>query len=191
MPPGVTCSQHGSARPPTNSIRSCGSGSIRSSLTEGLVERTIAHESVDAAERLYVRACFARLCRNSLLAVAREMESTTRGLRTLANLVSTSLQLDLPRGTPLATIEELLRRMQGMHPRMAQLTELRLFGEFTLEECAAELGISVSTAKREWVYAKSFVSQQAAQFQGSSARLLPPDPTRNQSSDPHIDGHQT
>ena len=49
---------------------------------------------------------------------------------------------------------EALAHLQTVHPRQAEVVELRLFGGLTLEETASALRMSVDAVKREWQFAK-------------------------------------
>ena len=50
-----------------------------------------------------------------------------------------------------------------MDPRQAHLVELRFFGGLTIEEAAHVLGVSPSTAKRDWRTAKAWLTRELAQ----------------------------
>src|SRR5262249_19199898 len=54
----------------------------------------------------------------------------------------------------LVALNEALERLQTVHPRQADVVELRFFGGLTLEEAASALGVSVDTIKRDWRFAK-------------------------------------
>ncbi len=55
-------------------------------------------------------------------------------------------------------IDEVLKRLAETKSDHARLIELRYFGGLTLEEAAAELAISPSTADRMWRYAKAWLA---------------------------------
>jgi DNA-directed RNA polymerase specialized sigma24 family protein len=42
----------------------------------------------------------------------------------------------------------------------AQVVDLRVFGEYTIEETAAALGISTGTVKRHWVSARAWLCRE-------------------------------
>ena len=54
----------------------------------------------------------------------------------------------------LVAVDEALERLQAVHPRQAEVVELRFFGGLTLEETASALDVSVDTVKRDWRFAK-------------------------------------
>src|SRR5262249_52974145 len=57
----------------------------------------------------------------------------------------------------LLALHEALGRFATHDPLKAKLVELRCFGGLTLEEAAAGLGISLSTADRAWRYARAWL----------------------------------
>lgn len=54
----------------------------------------------------------------------------------------------------LLALDEALDRLATYHPRKAELIKLRYFGGLTMPQSAKALGISLSTAEREWRYAR-------------------------------------
>ncbi len=57
----------------------------------------------------------------------------------------------------LLALDEALRQLEIEDPFKARLVKLRYFGGLSLPEAAAALGISLATAKRHWVYARSWL----------------------------------
>lgn len=55
-------------------------------------------------------------------------------------------------------VNELLTELQARDPRQAQLVELKLFTGLSTVEAAEQLGISESTAKRDWNVARAWMS---------------------------------
>ncbi len=65
-----------------------------------------------------------------------------------------------PEGEPgedLIALDEALQQLEAEDPIKAQLVKLRYFTGASLEESARMLGISAATAKRHWVYARSWL----------------------------------
>lgn len=54
-------------------------------------------------------------------------------------------------------VDQALARLALVHPRMAQVVELRFFGGFSVEEVAKVLETSVRTVEREWTRAKAYL----------------------------------
>jgi RNA polymerase sigma factor (TIGR02999 family) len=57
----------------------------------------------------------------------------------------------------LLALDEALRQLEGEDPLKARLVKLRYFAGLSLAEAAAALGVSLATAKRHWVYARSWL----------------------------------
>lgn len=57
----------------------------------------------------------------------------------------------------LIAVHELLDVMAKQYPRQAELVKLRYFAGMTIEETADLLGVSLSTAKTDWMFARSWL----------------------------------
>ena len=65
-----------------------------------------------------------------------------------------------PEGTPgedLLALEEALQQLEAVDPVKAQLVKLRFFAGVSVEDAAGMLGISPATARRYWIYARSWL----------------------------------
>ena len=47
-------------------------------------------------------------------------------------------------------LDDALRALETVHPRKAQVVELRFFGGLSVEETAEALKVSADTVKRDW-----------------------------------------
>ena len=54
----------------------------------------------------------------------------------------------------LLALDEALTWLAAVHPRKAEVVELRFFGGLSLDETAAALHVSIDTVKRDWRFAK-------------------------------------
>jgi RNA polymerase sigma factor (TIGR02999 family) len=57
----------------------------------------------------------------------------------------------------LLALDEALRQLEVKDPRKAALVKLRFFAGLTAEQAAAALGVSTSTAEKDWSYARSWL----------------------------------
>jgi len=57
----------------------------------------------------------------------------------------------------LLALDEALQQFESEEPLKAQLVKLRYFAGLSLQEAAEVLGISVASAKRHWIYARSWL----------------------------------
>jgi RNA polymerase sigma factor (TIGR02999 family) len=60
-------------------------------------------------------------------------------------------------GDRLLALDEALRQLEAEDPRKAELVELRFFAGLTAEQAAAALGVSTSTAEKDWADARSWL----------------------------------
>lgn len=65
-----------------------------------------------------------------------------------------------PPADDLLDLDEAIDRLGELEPRSAELAKLRVFAGMTLEETASLLGVSPSTAKREWAYIRAWLRRQ-------------------------------
>jgi RNA polymerase sigma factor (TIGR02999 family) len=57
----------------------------------------------------------------------------------------------------LLTLDQALRQLEEEDPRKAELVKLRFFAGLTAEQAADALGVSTSTAEKDWAYARSWL----------------------------------
>jgi RNA polymerase sigma factor (TIGR02999 family) len=60
-------------------------------------------------------------------------------------------------GDDLLLLNEALSRFATLEPAKAELVKLRYFGGFSIDEAADLLGISRTSAKRHWAYARAWL----------------------------------
>ena len=60
----------------------------------------------------------------------------------------------------VSAVDEALRALEELDPRQGQIVEMRFFGGLTIEEIAKALDISSATVKREWTFAKVWLSRE-------------------------------
>jgi RNA polymerase sigma factor (TIGR02999 family) len=60
-------------------------------------------------------------------------------------------------GDRLLALDEALRHLETEDPRKAELVKLRFFAGLTVEQAAAALGVSTSTAEKDWAYSRSWL----------------------------------
>ena len=65
--------------------------------------------------------------------------------------------LEEANGDRLLALDEALRQLEAEDPRKAELVKLRFFAGLTTHQAAASLGVSTSTAEKDWAYARSWL----------------------------------
>ena len=62
----------------------------------------------------------------------------------------------------LSELDDALRRLESVDPRLSEVVECRFFGGLTIEETAAALDISPVTVKRDWSLARAWLFRDLA-----------------------------
>ena len=57
-------------------------------------------------------------------------------------------------------LDQALERLEAIDPVRARIVELRYFGGLSVEETAAELGMSPATVKRHWSVARAWLARE-------------------------------
>jgi RNA polymerase sigma-70 factor (ECF subfamily) len=116
--------------------------------------RLIDITQVDWQNRTHFLAMAARTMRRILVDSARARGNQRRGGDVTRVSLDDAMVTASDRQQDLVVLDEALARFQTVHPRQAEVVELRFFGGLTLEETASELNVSIDTVKRDWRFAK-------------------------------------
>lgn len=107
--------------------------------------------------RGHIFAAVAEAIRRILVEQARRRQATKRGgQRQREELDERSLVAPVPDDELLA-LHEAIDLLAEKHPEKAKLVKLRYFTGLTADQAAAALGISPSTADRQWQYARAWL----------------------------------
>ena len=107
----------------------------------------------------FFAAC-AEAMRRILIEQARRRRSQKRGGDRRRVDLDAGALLAAPEEHPaedLLALDEALRQFEDEEPLKARLVKLRYFAGLSLPEAAEALGISAATAKRHWIYARSWL----------------------------------
>ncbi len=121
------------------------------------------------ANRAHFFAAAAEAMRRILIDNARRKQAVRHGgklQKVSANDTAFDLPADLAEDNELLLINEALEAFALHDPRKAELVKQRYFVGLTIEEAAAVLGISERTAKRDWVYARTWLFNEVKRLQG-------------------------
>lgn len=116
--------------------------------------------------RAHFYAFASRAMRSILVDHARRMNAQRRGGGVAPvpfedHLVATDAAVD-----EVLVVDEALERLAKVHPRMAQVVELRFFGGLVVEEVAKVLDTSVRTVEREWTRARAYLLEELSDDSG-------------------------
>src|SRR5262245_27877255 len=99
----------------------------------------------------------AEAMRRILVDSARKKKGLKRGGdRQRVDLFDSALAGEAPNEQLLA-LDEALAQFGQEQPRMAELVKLHFFAGLTFDQAALALGISVRTAKRDWLFARAWL----------------------------------
>jgi RNA polymerase sigma factor (TIGR02999 family) len=117
-----------------------------------------AEQTSDWDGRGHFFAAAAEAMRRILIDRARHKQTRKAG-GGLGRLDLDDIQPALEEGNDerLLVLDEALRRLEAEDPRKAELVKLRFFAGLTAEQAAAALGVSLSTAEKDWTYARSWL----------------------------------
>lgn len=108
--------------------------------------------------RAHFFAVAAQLIRHILVDHARSRQALKRG----GNLQKLSLDQSLEvsaaeQDVDLVALDDALEALAQLNPQQSRVVELRYFAGLSIEETAEVLGVSVSTIKRQWALARSWL----------------------------------
>jgi RNA polymerase sigma-70 factor (ECF subfamily) len=101
-------------------------------------------------------AVAARLMRRIIVDRARARKALKRG-QGLRVTLTEGLVAAGPANVDLIELDRALKDLSSLDERLGHLVELRFFGGLTSQGAAQALGISLSTANREWAHAKAWL----------------------------------
>jgi RNA polymerase sigma-70 factor (ECF subfamily) len=112
---------------------------------------------IQVENRTHFLALCSQMMRRILVDYARRRGYAKRG-GNAARVTLDDVKLGQPaREIELLALDEALDALSKIDARKCRVVELRYFGGLSLEECAAVLGISIETAKRDWRMAKAWL----------------------------------
>jgi len=122
--------------------------------------RICRSDPIDWQDRAHFYAIAAQQLRRVLVDHARRVHSGKRG----GDVVKLSLwDSDGPAigiDERILVVDQALGRLEALDPRAAKVVELRFFGGLSAAEAAQALQISVTTLKRDWEFAKTWLTDQ-------------------------------
>jgi RNA polymerase sigma factor (TIGR02999 family) len=122
--------------------------------------RLVDVRKVEWRERAQFYAMAAQMMRRILVDAARARGSKKRGgSAAKVNIDDTAVLSPAPDRSILA-LDEALTALSPLAPRQARVVELRYFGGLTEEEIVAALEIAPRTVRRDWDFAKAWLSRE-------------------------------
>ena len=135
--------------------------------------RLVDVKRVQWASRVHFFAVAARMMRRILVDHARARGNTKRGGGLARVPLDEAPEAAIQPDQDLVALDQVLSRLATIHPRKAQVVELRFFGGLSVEDAAAALDISTDTVKRDWRFAKLWLLRELGGTGGSDVRPRP------------------
>ncbi len=115
---------------------------------------------VDWQNRAHFFAVIAQQVRNILVDHVRKRRKGGHLSVELDDSVGNIPSTNGPADIEITALDEALLRLESVDGRAARVVLLRYFGGLSLEEVAEVLGVNISTIKRDWTFAKSWLFDQ-------------------------------
>jgi len=112
---------------------------------------------VQLRDRAHFFALSAKLMRRILVDFARARRAKKRGGAEEPLQLEESVVVAPQKSADLIAVDEALKKLSELDPRMSQIVELRYFGGLTVEETAEALKIAPSTVHRDFDLAKMWL----------------------------------
>ncbi|MDX1640461.1 MAG: sigma-70 family RNA polymerase sigma factor [Balneolaceae bacterium] len=113
--------------------------------------------NVDWKDRTHFYAIASRCMRQILIDYARKKKAEKRGGDQQPSTYIDEIMVIEQQAEDLINLDEALKQLEELNPRLAEVVECRYFGEMTIEDTAAALDVSESTVNRDWAKAKGWL----------------------------------
>jgi len=126
--------------------------------------RLLRDEDAVWENRRHFFGAAARAMRNILVEQARRRTSLKRdasrkrGLDDDLPVILTDPPID-----DVLSLSDALEKLEGDHPRSAEVVTLRFFGGLTMEEVAETMRLSLATVERDWRFARAWLQHELEQ----------------------------
>lgn len=120
--------------------------------------RLVDWKNVSWQSRAQFFSIAAGVMRNVLIDHARKRQTGKRAVHRL--VLDDAISLPDNHQIDLLALEEVLQSLEKVDPRQAKIVELRFFGGLTIEETAHVLGLSDTSVRREWTFAKAWFQRE-------------------------------
>ena len=137
--------------------------------------RLVSGRPFQAENRAHFVAVASRLMRQILVDYARSHRAAKRGSERVVELGAiepgqAERLSPVIEGPDLVLLDDALNSLARIDEQQSRIVELRFFGGLTIDEAAEVLGISRSTAKRDWNAAKAWLSRELKRNGHASSR---------------------
>lgn len=113
--------------------------------------------------------------RHVLINYARDRVAQKRGGGAVEISLDQAPEVAEPGSEMLLEVNEALKRLAELNPRLAQVVECRFFAGYGEEETALALGLTDRTVRRDWVKARAWLRRELGAGAGSMDRAADDD----------------
>jgi RNA polymerase sigma factor (TIGR02999 family) len=131
-------------------------------LVNDLFVRLLGAQRLDITDRKHFFTTAAKLMRQVLVDRARAKARDKRGGEWQRVDMIEAAALPIDANTDLPALDDALRKLARLDPRVAEVVELRCFGGLEVSEVAALLSLDERTVYRDWAMARAWLRQQLA-----------------------------
>jgi|JI10StandDraft_1071094.scaffolds.fasta_scaffold464399_2 RNA polymerase sigma factor (TIGR02999 family) len=117
---------------------------------------------LDFQSRGHFYAYAAQTMRSVIVDLVRERQSQQRGANAAHVTLDTALQLAAPQDDEALRVDDALKALATVEPRLARVVELRYFVGLTDAEIAEVLGLTDRTVRRDWDKARTLLQAMLA-----------------------------
>jgi RNA polymerase sigma factor (TIGR02999 family) len=128
--------------------------------------RLVDQRQGDWENRAHFFGVAAQVMRRILVDHARRHGASKRGSGVRCVAIDEAKDVAAANQIPILALDHALDGLEKVDAELARIVELRAFGGLTIDEAAQVLGVSPSTAKRDWRTAKAWLNREL----GSGAR---------------------
>jgi RNA polymerase sigma factor (TIGR02999 family) len=120
--------------------------------------RLIDWKDIQWADRAHFFGMAANMMRRVLVDHARRRDRHKRGGEAIHLSFVEAARLPAPEHADVLALNDALDRLEQLDRRKSQIIEMRFFGGLSLEETAEALHVSVATVRRDWAFARAWLS---------------------------------
>jgi RNA polymerase sigma factor (TIGR02999 family) len=119
--------------------------------------RLVDQTRVTWQNRAHFFGIAAQIMRRLLVDHARRHNAEKRGQDFQKLSLDENIDRAVERSTELIALDDALKALAAFDPQKARVVELRYFGGLSVEETADVLGVTATTVKRHWRFAKAWL----------------------------------
>ncbi len=122
--------------------------------------KLVDQKNADYRSRGHFMAIAAMVMRRILVSHAEKRSAAKRGGGAARVPLDEGLGASGEKGVDLVALDEAMNKLARRDPRKAKVVEQRFFAGIEMSQIAENLGVSLSTVKRDWEYARTWLMRE-------------------------------